>query len=254
MLAKRIIACLDIKNGRVVKGVKFDNHIDAGDPVALAKQYAASGVDELVFYDITASSDKRNIMIDLVKKIAKEIFIPFTVGGGIKTIEEIRAILLSGADKVSLNTAALENPDLINEASEQYYPSIVIGIDSLYKDGKDIVYSHTGRREARKNTQRETLDWIKEVQKRGAGEITINSMNADGTKRGYDIRLLRKINNITTIPVIASGGAGKLEDFSTLFQQEAADAALAASVFHFNELTIKQVKSYLNKLQIPVRM
>lgn len=254
MLAKRIIACLDIKNGRVVKGIKFDDHIDAGDPIALAKKYTASGVDELVFYDITASADKRNIMIDLVKKIAKEIFIPFTVGGGIKTIEDIRTVLLSGADKVSLNTAALEDPNLINEASKQYYPSIVIGIDSLYKDGKDIVYSHTGRKEARKDTKRDILDWIKEVQKRGAGEITINSMNADGTKRGYDIRLLRKINDIATIPVIASGGAGKLEDFADAFIKGKADAALAASIFHFNEVNIGQVKDYLKKQNISVRM
>ncbi|HWY79329.1 MAG TPA: imidazole glycerol phosphate synthase subunit HisF [Candidatus Sulfotelmatobacter sp.] len=253
MLVKRIIACLDIKDGRVVKGVKFDNHEDAGDPIALAKKYAAEGVDELVFYDITASADKRNIMLDLVKKVAKEIFIPFTVGGGIKSIEDIRALLLSGADKISLNTAALENPNLINEASQQYYPSIVIGIDSLYKDGKDIVYSHTGRREARKNTKRETLDWIREVQERGAGEITINSMNADGTKRGYDIRLFRKINVITTIPVIASGGAGKLEDFADAFTKGNVDAALAASLFHFGDLKINDVKNYLKKSKIPVR-
>lgn len=254
MITKRIIPCLDIKDNRVVKGVKFANHIDAGDPIELAKKYAKDGADELVFYDITASSDKREIMIDLVRKIAKEIFIPFTVGGGIRTIEDIRKVLLAGADKVSINTAGLERPELISEAAKSFGSQcIVIGIDSMYENGTDVVYAYTGRTETRKKTRRTTLDWIKEVQERGGGEITINAMNADGTKKGYDIRLLKKVSEIATIPVIASGGAGTKEDFEKAFREGKADAALAASLFHFGELTIKEVKDYLKKKKINVR-
>jgi imidazole glycerol-phosphate synthase subunit HisF len=255
MLAKRIIPCLDIKDGQVVKGIKFSNHQEAGDPVKLAQKYASEGADELVFYDITASADRRNIMIELVKKIAKEISIPFTVGGGIRTVEDMQAILYAGADKISINTPALENPDLINQGSKIFGAQcIVIGVDSMYLDGEDIVYSHTGKDETRKFTGRNTISWIKEVEQRGAGEITLNSMNTDGTKKGYDIRLLKKINTFLQIPLVASGGAGKLEDFSMLFQQEAADAALAASLFHFNELSIGQVKNYLKEQNISVRI
>lgn len=254
MLAKRIIPCLDIKDGRVVKGIQFTDHRDAGDPVILAKRYAKEGADELVFYDITASADKRNIMIELVRKIAKEIFIPFTVGGGIRTVEDIRAALLAGADKVSINTAALENPDLINQGSKMFGSQcIVIGVDSMYADGKDFVYSYTGKLETRKYTGRDTISWIKEAEQRGAGEITLNSMNTDGTKEGYDIRLLKKINGFLQIPLVASGGAGKLKDFSDAFLIGEADAALAASLFHFDELKIKEVKDYLEKSNVPVR-
>lgn len=255
MLAKRIIPCLDIKDGQVVKGIKFSNHREAGNPVKLAQKYESDGADELVFYDITASADRRNIMIDLVRKIAKNISIPFTVGGGIRTTEDMQTILQAGADKVSINTSALENPDLINQGSKMFGAQcIVVGVDSMYENGTDMVYSYTGKAETRKFTGRDTCAWIKEVEQRGAGEITLNSMNTDGTKNGYDIRLLKEINTFLQIPLVASGGAGNLEDFSALFQQDAADAALAASVFHFNELTIKQVKNYLNKLQISVRM
>ncbi len=254
MLTKRIIPCLDIKDGRVVKGIKFANHSDAGNPINLAKKYARDGADELVFYDITASSDRRNIVIDLVKKIAKEIFIPFTVGGGIRTIEDIRAILLAGADKVSINTAALENPDLINQGTKIFGSQcIVVGVDSMNIDGKDIVYSHTGSAETRKNTGKDTISWIKEAEKRGAGEITLNSMNTDGTKQGYDIRLLKKISEFIQIPLVASGGAGKLEDFSDALLIGKADAALAASLFHFGELKIKDVKEYLIKKGVQIR-
>lgn len=254
MVTKRIIACLDIKDGRVVKGIKFTNHKDAGEPIQLAKQYAKDGADELVLYDITASSDKRNIMIDLVKKIAKEIFIPFTVGGGIRTIEDMRTVLLAGADKISINTQALENPDLINEGASIFGSQcIVVGIDSMYQNEKDIVYSYTGRVETRKTTGRKTIEWIQEIQKRGAGEITINSIDADGTKQGYDIRLLKKISAIATVPIIASGGAGKREDFAAAFKEGKADGALAASLFHFREVTIKEVKEYLKKKKIVVR-
>lgn len=254
MLAKRIIPCLDIRDGRVVKGIKFANHRDAGDPIALAKRYTREGADELVFYDITASADRRNIILSLVREIAKEIFIPFTVGGGIRTVEDMRAILLAGADKVSINTAALENPDLINQGAGIFGSQcIVVGVDSLFMEGTDWVYSHTGKAETRKHTGRETIQWIKEAQLRGAGEITINSMNADGTKQGYDLRLLKLINADLHIPLVASGGAGKLEDFSDAFLTGEADAALAASLFHFGELHIKDVKDYLQTVHIPVR-
>lgn len=254
MLAKRIIPCLDIRDGRVVKGVRFTNHIDAGDPIELAKKYAEEGADELVFYDISASAEKRNITIELVKKIAKEIFIPFTVGGGIRTIGDMRSILLAGADKVSINTAALENPELINQGSKIFGAQcIVVGVDSMYANRNDIVYSYTGNIETRKFTGIDTVSWIKEIQKRGAGEITLNSMNADGTKKGYDLRLLKKINTFLHIPLVASGGAGKLQDFSDVFQQDAADAVLAASLFHFGELNIQQIKDYLGKINIQVR-
>ncbi len=254
MLAKRIIPCLDILDGRVVKGVKFDNHIEAGDPIKLAKQYYEEGADELIFYDIVASSDKRNIMIGLVKQIAKEIFIPFTVGGGIRTVEDMRSILLAGADKVSINTAALENPDLINEGANMFGSQcIVIGIDSMIEIGSDYVYSNTGRTDARIKTGRKTNNWIKEVQTRGAGEIVLNSMDADGTKQGYNLRLLKKVNSFLKVPLVASGGAGDMEDFFNVFEQNAADAALAASLFHFGEFKIKEVKEYLQSKQIPMR-
>lgn len=255
MLAKRIIPCLDIMNGRVVKGVQFADHRDAGNPVELAKKYAAEGADELVFYDITASADNRGTLIELVRKIAKELFVPFTVGGGIRTIEDMRAVLLAGADKVSINTAALENPNLINQGAAMFGSQcIVVGIDSMRVDGKDEVYSRTGRAETRNNTGRDTLAWIKEVERRGAGEITLNSMNADGTKAGYDIRLLRQIQQFLRIPLIASGGAGKLEDFVEVFEKGQADAALAASIFHFGDVGIKEVKTYLKAAGVEVRL
>lgn len=254
MLAKRIIACLDISEGRVVKGVKFTQHRDAGDAVELAKKYARDGVDELVFYDITASADNRGIMLDLVRHIAAEIFIPFTVGGGIRTIEDIRAVLLAGADKVSLNSAALANPDLINQSAEIFGSQcIVVGVDVRAENGGHVVYTHTGRDETRKAAGRDALQWISEAQDRGAGEITANVMDADGTKAGYDIEFLRSANQQLTIPLVASGGAGSVQDFVDLFHRDAADAALAASVFHFGELTVAQVKEKLAAEKIAVR-
>ncbi len=254
MLAKRIIPCLDIRDGRVVKGVQFDGHRDAGDAVELAKKYAAEGADELVFYDITASADRRATMISLVREIAREIFIPLTVGGGIRTIADMQAILRAGADKVSINTAALENPDLINEGAAMFGAQcIVVGIDSMQKDGRDMVYSHTGRVETMKNTGRDTLDWVREVQDRGAGEIVLNTMNTDGMKQGYDLRLQRSLNGFLRIPVVASGGAGKLQDFADVLAPGVADAALASSVFHFGELSIPEVKAYLRTAGVAVR-
>lgn len=254
MLAKRIIPCLDIKDGRVVKGVQFSGHRDAGDAVELAKKYAAEGADELVFYDITASADRRDTMIGLVRKIAKEIVIPFTVGGGIRSIEDMQAMLRAGADKISINTAALENPNLINEGAMMFGSQcIVVGVDSMHATGQDTIYSHTGRDETRTSTGRDTFVWIREVQERGAGEIVLNAMNTDGMKAGYDLRLLQKINAGLHIPLVASGGAGKLRDFAEVFEQGGADAALASSVFHYGELSIPEVKVYLRASGIAVR-
>ncbi len=255
MLAKRIIPCLDIKDGRVVKGVQFSDHRDAGDPVNQAKKYAADGADELVFYDITASADRRNIMIELVRRIAKEIFVPFTVGGGIRSVEDIREILMAGADKVSINTAALENPDLINQGAAMFGSQcIVVGVDSMQTSGKEKVYSHTGRSETRTDTGRETLAWVKEAEQRGAGEITLNTMNTDGTKQGYDVRLLQNVHNSLGIPLVASGGAGQVQDFIDVFEKDAADAALAASVFHFGEISVSEVKRAMQTANLPVRI
>ena len=254
MLAKRIIPCLDIKDGRVVKGVKFAHHRDAGDAVELAKKYSAAGADELVFYDITASADRRNTMLDLVRQIAREIFIPFTVGGGIRSVEDMRAILRAGADKVSINTAALENPDLIDQGAAIFGSQcIVIGVDSMHSNGRDGVYSHTGRAETRQSTGRDTQAWIQEAQARGAGEIVLNAMNTDGMMEGYDLRLLQKVNEGLNIPLVASGGAGKLQDFAEVFSQGNADAALASSVFHFGKMSIHDVKTYLRASGIAVR-
>jgi imidazole glycerol-phosphate synthase subunit HisF len=254
MLAKRIIPCLDILDGRVVKGVRFAGHRDAGDAVELAKKYAAEGADELVFYDITASADDRNTTIDLVRQIAREIFIPFTVGGGIKSVADMRALLLAGADKVSLNTAALENPGLINEGAAIFgSQSIVVGIDSMHANGRDTVFSHTGRVETRKSTGVDTLSWIEEAQDRGAGEIVLNTMNTDGVRDGYDLRMMKKVNAQLRIPLVASGGAGSLNDFAAVLAPGYADAALASSVFHFGALSIAEVKLYLASSGMAVR-
>lgn len=255
MITKRIIPCLDVMNGRIVKGIKFEKHIDAGSPVELAKKYYKEGADELVFYDITASSDRRKILIDLVKHVAEQIFIPFTVGGGVRTLADIRNLLLVGADKVSINTAALENPDLINEASRVFGSQcIVIGIDTMKINGIDMVFSYAGRKETRKNTGRKTIDWAKEVEKRGAGEIILNSIDADGTQKGYDIEITKRISETVNIPCVASGGAGKAEDILKVLYEGEADAVIAASIFHFNILPIKKLKNYLSKNNVAIRL
>jgi imidazole glycerol-phosphate synthase subunit HisF len=254
MLAKRIIPCLDIKGGRVVKGVQFAGHRDAGDPVELAKRYNAEGADELVFYDITASADRRDTLVELVRRIAREIFIPFTVGGGIRTVEDMRAMLRAGADKISINTAALQRPDLINEGAAMFGSQcIVVGVDSMNIRGRDTVYSHTGRAETTNATGRDTREWIQEAQARGAGEIVLNAMNQDGMKQGYDLQLLSMVNHGLHIPLVASGGAGQLQDFVDVFTEGGADAALASSVFHFGDTSIKQVKIRMSASGIPVR-
>ena len=251
-LAKRIIPCLDVDQGRVVKGTRFVNLVDAGDPVEQAKFYDAEGADELVFLDITASSDGRKIMREVAARTADEVFIPFTVGGGLRSIEDIREILKVGADKVTLNTAALEHPDLIREASERFGSQcVVMAIDAKrIGQGHWEVYSHGGRNP----TGKDALEWAQKVQALGAGEILLTSMDCDGTKKGYDLELTRTISQALTIPVIASGGAGNLEHLHEVLDEGKADAVLAASIFHFREHTIRETKEYLQSRGMPVRL
>ena len=251
MLAKRIIPCLDIKDSRTVKGVNFVDLIDAGDPVELAKIYSKIGADELVFLDITATKEDRRTFAKLVKEIAKNINIPFTVGGGIKTVEDVDILLKSGADKVSVNSFAVKNPDFINELASKFGSQcVVVAIDAKYEYNDWYVYLVGGR----VKTEIKLFDWAKEVENRGAGEILFTSMDHDGTKNGFSNKALSKLSNMLKIPVIASGGAGKIEHFIDVFNKGCADAALAASVFHFNEIDIKTLKKELNKNEIPVRL
>lgn len=252
MLNKRIIPCLDVKEGRVVKGVNFINLIDAGDPVQVAKAYSDAGADEVVFLDITASSDERNIILDVVSRTASEVFIPLTVGGGVRSIEDIRHILNAGADKVSINSEAIKNPNLINQAAERFGSQcIVVAIDAKRKTKNEFeIYIHGGRIPTGINA----IDWAKEVVQRGAGEILLTSMDCDGTKQGYDIELTKQVSQAVQVPVIASGGAGSKEHFLEVFKEGKADAALAASLFHFKELEIKTLKAYLKEHDIAVRL
>ncbi len=252
MLSVRVIPCLDVNKGRVVKGINFVNLIDAGDPVESARKYEEQGADELVFLDITASSDERGIMRDVVERTAGECFMPLTVGGGLRSVEDIRLMLNAGADKVSLNTAAILEPDLVLRASTKFgNQCIVVAIDAKREpDGKSWrVYTHGGR----KPTELNAVEWAKEVVKRGAGEILLTSMDRDGTKDGYDIGLTRAVSDAVEVPVIASGGAGKLDDFADVIKQGDASAVLAASLFHFGTLTITQVKERLKSAGLPVR-
>lgn len=251
MLAKRIIPCLDVQNGRVVKGVNFVNLIDAGDPVEQAMIYDREGADELVFLDITASHENRNTTLDMVRRVADSIFIPFAVGGGIRTVENIRETLLAGADKVSINSAAVKNPQLINDGAWAFGSQcIVVAIDPKYIDGRWIVHINGGRIP----TELNAVDWAKEVEDRGAGEILLTSMDRDGTKIGYNLELTETIADAVSIPVIASGGAGAKEHFYHALTVGKADAALAASLFHFNELSIGDLKQYLADKNVPIRM
>jgi cyclase len=252
MLAKRIIPCLDVKDGRVVKGVRFVNLRDAGDPVEQARVYDAEGADELVFLDITASHERRDIVIDMVRRVADTVFIPFTVGGGVRTIEDISALLHAGADKVSINSAALRNPELITEGAKRFGSQcIVVAIDARKEpDGHWQVYINGGRIPF----GRDAVEWAREAEDRGAGEILLTSMDTDGTKAGYDIPLTRAIAEAVSIPVIASGGAGALEHFYEALTAGGAEAALAASLFHYRELSIAQVKRYLAERGVPVRL
>ena len=255
MLTKRIIPCLDVKNGQVVKGVKFKNHKVVGDIVELAKYYSDEGADELVFYDITASAEDRNIDYDWIKKIAQNINIPFTVGGGIKDAKTARKILSLGADKISINTPALLDQDLVSKMSQAFgCQCVVIGMDSKHVHGEDYVYMFTGSESTIEKTKIKTVDWVCEVIKRGAGEIVLNSIDEDGVKRGYNIKLLQKIEKICTVPLIASGGAGEKEDFLQLFKNTCIDGALAASVFHNQTIRIAELKKYLFKNNIAIRV
>jgi len=251
MLTKRVIPCLDVKNGQVVKGKGFVNLKYAGNPVKLARKYYEDGADELVFLDIIASYEKRKTMIDLVEKVAKQIFIPFTVGGGISTIGDIRNLLKAGADKISINTATINNPNLIKEAAEKFGSQcIVVAIDAKKIKNKWGVFVKGGRQ----STGLDAIEWAKKVESFGAGEILLTSMNKDGTKEGYDLELTRKISESVNIPIIASGGAGSLESIAKVFKEGKADAALAASIFHYKKYSIKQVKRYLQKKGIEVRI
>lgn len=257
MLTKRIIPCLDVKGGRVVKGIKFRSHRDAGDPVALAAFYNEQGADELVFYDITASSDERPIMLDVVRRTAAKLFIPLTVGGGLRNVEDMHRMLEAGADKVSINTAAVINPDLIAQGARRFGSQcIVLGMDAKRIPGTNPVrwqvHTHTGA-DGGYSANIDAIEWAKRAVALGAGEIVVNSIDADGTKSGYDLELLKAISESVTVPVVASGGAGTPEDLYQAVAEGKADAVLAASIFHFGEYSIKDVKKYLAGKGIPVR-
>ena len=251
MLAKRIIPCLDVRNGKVVKGVNFEGIKDVGDPVLYAEEYNKQGADELVFYDITASYDGRGVFLDVVRETAKKVFVPLTVGGGIKTVDDIRETLRAGADKVSVNSQAVQNPQLIKDGADIFGSQcICVGIDAKkVGDKKWTVYINGGR----VDMKLDLIEWVHTIEKLGAGEICLNSIDADGTKNGFDIDMLDAVCKAVNIPVIASGGAGKIEDFSEVFEKTGATAALAASLFHFNELTVGEVKKYCKDKVIIVR-
>jgi cyclase len=252
MLAKRVIPCLDVKDGRVVKGVNFVNLRDAGDPVELAALYDREGADELVFLDISASHEGRATMVEVVRQTAGEITIPFTVGGGIAHVDDMKRLLRAGADKIGINTAALRNPQLVSEGARKFGSQcIVVAMDAKFNAdwGEWEMYTHGGRNA----TGIKALEWAKEVERLGAGEILLTSMDADGTKDGFDIKLTRAISDLVSIPVIASGGAGKVDDFYEVFQEGHADAGLAATIFHYKEMTIGEVKEHLRQKGVEVR-
>jgi len=251
MITKRIIPCLDIKDGRTVKGINFENIRDAGDPVELAIEYAKQGADELVFLDITATNEKRKTLSELVTRIAKHINIPFTVGGGISSVEDVSILLNSGADKISVNTSAVKNPQLIKKLANQFGSQcIVLAIDTKFENNDWYVYLNGGR----VKTDLKTIDWAKEAVALGAGEILLTSMNNDGTKDGFAIDITKQISEAVNVPVIASGGAGNMQHFEDVFKNGKADAALAASVFHYKEIGIPQLKTYLKENNIEIRI
>ena len=251
MLAKRIIPCLDVRDGRVVKGVNFVNIRDAGDPVELAKYYSDQGADEIVFLDITATSDARDTVADVVERTAAQVFVPLTVGGGIRTLEDFQRLLRAGADKISVNSAAVARPELISEAAERFGSQcVVLAVDARSRgDGTWEVVVAGGR----KPTGIDLIEWVKQGEALGAGEILLTSMDADGTKAGFDLAMTKAVTDAVSIPVIASGGCGSLAHFAEVFEETNCDAALAASLFHFRELTVPQVKDYLRERSIPVR-
>jgi len=259
MLAKRIIPCLDVTGGRVVKGVNFVELRDAGDPVEIAARYNAQGADELTFLDITATSDERGLILHIIEAVASQVFIPLTVGGGVRTVEDVRRLLNAGADKTSFNSAAIANPDVINAVSERYGAQcIVVAIDAKRRQGEDLaargagwdVYSHGGR----KNTGLDAVAWARDMAARGAGEILLTSMDRDGTKAGFDLELTRAVSDAVSVPVIASGGVGTLEHLCDGIQIGGADAVLAASIFHYGEFTVQEAKRAMAARGIPVRL
>ncbi len=252
MITKRIIPCLDVKNGRVVKGVNFEGLNDVSSPVTLAEYYSNAGADELVFYDITASSDGRKLFTDVLTEVASKVFIPLTVGGGINTVEDFERVLNSGADKVSVNSGAIRNPNLIEQAAKKYGSQcVVISADVKRVDGEFRVFAKGGR----EDTKMEAISWIKRCVDNGAGEVVLNSIDTDGVKKGFDIEMLNKVCEVVNVPVIASGGAGSIQDFIELFKaNDKIDAGLAASIFHFSEVDIKELKKQLQKQNILVRL
>ena len=251
MYAKRIIPCLDVKNGRVVKGMSFVNLVDAGDPVESAMQYDKQGADELVFYVITASFEERKLFTEVVEKIANEVFIPLTVGGGINSVEDFSRVLKAGADKVSINSSAVSNPQLISDAAKKFGAQcVVLSIDVKRVEGKFMVFVKGGR----ENTGLDAIEWAKKGEELGAGELVVNSMDSDGVKNGFDKELLEAISKVVTIPIIASGGAGNMEHFKDVFEVKGVDAGLAASIFHFGEVEIPELKKYLKEQGVAVRL
>lgn len=252
MITKRIIPCLDVKDGRVVKGVNFQGLNDVSSPIELGKYYSNNGADELVFYDITASAEGRALFTDILKKVAETIFIPLTVGGGINTLEDFDRVLKCGADKVSVNSGAIKNPDLIAQAAQKYGDQcVVLSVDVKRVDGKFTVFAKGGR----ENTGMDAIEWIKKCVALGAGEVVVNSIDTDGVKKGFDLEMLEAVCDAVSVPVIASGGAGSMEDFVTLFKElPKVDAGLAASIFHFGEVNIKELKERLAKENIPMRL
>ncbi|AZI31881.1 imidazole glycerol phosphate synthase subunit HisF [Kaistella carnis] len=250
MLKKRIIPCLDIKDGKTVKGIQFEDLRIAGDPVELAKKYVKDGADELVFLDITATLEGRKTLIELVEKLSLEINIPFTIGGGISSVQDVEALLKAGADKVSINSAAVRRPELVREIAQQFgNQCVVAAIDTKQLEGEDFVFINGGKIK----TELKTLDWVKTVADLGAGEILLTSMDFDGTKNGFDIRMLQNVSDVCQLPMIASGGAGKMEDFTEVFTKTKVTGALAASIFHFNEIKISDLKENLKQNKISIR-
>ena len=250
MLKKRIIPCLDIKDGKTVKGIQFEDLRIAGDPVELAKKYVKDGADELVFLDITATLENRKTLIELIEKLSLEINIPFTIGGGISSVQDVEALLKAGADKVSINSAAVRRPELVSEIAQQFgNQCVVVAIDTKNLDGEDYVFINGGKIQS----EHKTLDWVKTVADLGAGEILLTSMDFDGTKNGFDIRMLQNISQVCSLPIIASGGAGKMEDFTEVFTETNVTGALAASIFHFNEIKISDLKDNLRQQKIEIR-
>ena len=251
MISKRIIPCFDVRNGMVVKGTKFENIKEVSEPVVLAKKYNEMGADELVFYDITASFEERKLFTEVVEKIANEVFIPLTVGGGINSVEDFSRVLKAGADKVSINSSAVSNPQLISDAAKKFGAQcVVLSIDVKRVDGRFMVFVKGGR----ENTGLDAIEWAKRGQELGAGELVVNSMDSDGVKNGFDKELLEAISKVVTIPIIASGGAGNMEHFKDVFEVKGVDAGLAASIFHFGEVEIPELKKYLKEQGVAVRL